>query len=200
MKKKTVAATHDTKTAVKVADVKETVKSENKTTIAADTKSITANAAPVVKEEAPAKAATQAKPATKKSAASKKPSKAADAKPTQKKAGRKPKPLTIDDIAAKLSKLVNKAAANKIVGPVAVDIEVWGWDDGANRHMYIEIINGRITVAPYNYDDRNVEAYISFADAKDVVDGKLSLKEAFSSGKLNASGDVRSALIFASLF
>lgn len=198
MKKKTVAAANGAKTGVKAAEVKEAAKPEVKTAPAADTKSVAVSAP---KAEAPVKsAATAAKPAAKKTAAPKKAEKTEAAKPAHKKPGRKPKPVTVDDIAAKLSKLVKKSAADKVVGPIAVDIEVWGWDDGANRHVYIEIINGRVTVAPYNYEDRNVEAYISFADAKDVVDGKLSVKDAFSSGKLNASGDVRSALIFASLF
>lgn len=141
-------------------------------------------------------AAKSVKPAAKKKSA---PAKSASAA-SQKKAARKHKPITIEDISTKLAGKINKTAADKLTGPIAVDIEVWGWDDGANRHMYIEIINGRVTVAPYNYEDRNVEAYISFADAKDIVDGKLSVKDAFTAGKLNASGDVRSALIFASLF
>lgn len=141
-------------------------------------------------------AAKSVKPAAKRKSA---PAKSASAV-SQKKAARKPKPITIEDLSAKLAGKINKTAADKLTGTIAVDIEVWGWDDDLNRHMYIEIINGRVTVAPYNYEDRNLEAYISFADAKDIVDGKLSVKDAFKTGKLNASGDVRSALTFASLF
>lgn len=173
--------------AVKASDVKS---ADNSAATKAAKKADTA-----VKEvKAPAKKKASPKTAAK---AAKAP---AVAKTERKKPGRKPKPVTIDDISAKLSKLVNKSKAAGVKGPVAVDVEVWGWDDGANRHLYIEVVDGKVTVAPYSYDDRNAEAYISFADANAVVNGKLSVKDAFAEGKLNASGDVRSALIIASLF
>ena len=191
----------------KTSTAAETVKNEQPITKTAaadlEVKTAAETAAPTKKTRKAAAAAKEVKPRAKRNAAkavAKSDNAPAAAETARKKPGRKPKPVTIDVISAKLSKLVNKTKAAEVKGAVAVDVEVWGWDDGANRHLYIEVLDGKVTVAPYSYDDRNLEAYISFADANDLVNGKLTVKDAFASGKLNASGDVRTALIIASLF
>lgn len=169
-------------------------------------------AAPAVKAEAPAKPAAEKKaPAKKaakapaKAAAEKKaPAKKAAKAPAEKKApakrGPKAKPVTIDDICAKLAKKISAAKAAKLTYTIAVDVEVWGWEDGSNKHLYIEVKDGKADVQPYEYDACNFKAFISFADAMAVVDGKLSIMDALQSGKLNAIGVVGDAVKLASIF
>lgn len=164
------------------------------------------------KKTAPAKTAAKAaaKTATKKTSAKKSapkaapkaaPAKAAPAKaaPEKKRGGRKPKPVTVDDIVAKISKRIDKAAAKSIAadGKAAVDIKLYG---PFEAHMYIEIKDGSVTVAPYDYIENDLVAAISVENALAIADGKLTVKEAVENGALYVAGNVQFALRFAKLF
>lgn len=142
------------------------------------------------------KAAPAKKPAEKKAAPAKKTAKAEPAK----RAPRKAKEVTIDDICAKLYKKIDAAKAAKLTDTIAVDIEVWGWADGSQKHMYVEVKDGKATVAPWPYDQCNFKAYISFEDAAAIASGKLTIKDALLTGKLNAIGVVGDAVKLASIF
>ena len=163
-------------------------------------------AAPAKTEKAAAKPAEKAaKPAAKaaKSAAKKPAAKAAKAAPAaepKKKGGRKPKPVMIGDICAKLYKKIDKTKAAKIKDLVAADVEVWGWEDGTNKHLFVEVLDGKVRVEPYDYIDCTLKAHICFADAMAFLDGKLTLADALASGKLNANGNVGAALRLAGIF
>lgn len=151
------------------------------------------------KKTAPAK--TAAKTATKKTSAKKSAPKAAPAKaaPEKKRGGRKPKPVTVDDIVAKISKRIDKAAAKSIAadGKAAVDIKLYG---PFEAHMYIEIKDGSVTVAPYDYIENDLVAAISVENALAIAGGKLTVKEAVENGALYVAGNVQFALRFAKLF
>ena len=163
-------------------------------------------AAPAKTEKSAAKPAEKAaKPAAKaaKSAAKKPAAKAAKAAPAaepKKKGGRKPKPVMIGDICAKLYKKIDKTKAAKIKDLVAADVEVWGWEDGTNKHLFVEVLDGKVRVEPYDYIDCTLKAHISFADAIAFLDGKLTLADALAAGKLNANGNVGAALRLAGIF
>lgn len=141
---------------------------------------------PAVKKAAPAKKAAAAKTA-----------KTADA--PKKRPGRKPKPVTVEDIVAKIGKRINKDAAKKIAenGKAAVDIKLYG---PFEAHMYIEIKDGAVNVAPYDYIEKDIEAAISVENALAIADGKLSVKDAVENGSLYVFGNVQFALMFAKLF
>ena len=153
--------------------------------------------APAAKRAAKAPAKTAAE---KKAPAAKKAAKAPAEKKAPTKRGPKAKAVTIDTICAKLAKKIDAAKAAKLAGTIAVDVEVWGWEDGSNKHLYIEVKDGKADVQPYEYEACNFKAYISFTDAVAVVDGKLSMMDAFTSGKLNAIGIVGDAVKLASIF
>lgn len=116
-----------------------------------------------------------------------------------KRAPRKPKPITINDIVAKIYKRINKSAAKSIAaeGKAAVDIKLYG---PFEAHMYIEIKNGVVNVAPYDYIEKDIEAAISVENALAIADGKLSVKEAVENGSLYVFGNVQFALKLAKLF
>lgn len=148
---------------------------------------------------APAEApkAEAKKPAAK---TAKKSSKPATKKATPaKRAPRKSKPITTDDIVAKVYKRINKAAAKSIAaeGKAAVDIKLYG---PFEAHMYIEIKNGVVSVAPYDYIEKDIEAAISVENALAIADGKLSVKDAVENGSLYVFGNVQFALKLAKLF
>lgn len=181
------------KTGTKTAPVTATATvAEKKTTVKATT------AAKV----APKTAATTAVPAEKKPATKTTAKKAATAKKTTakapvKKAPKKPA-VTIDTICKKVEKMLPKTASFK--DKIAVDIEVWGFEDGSNAKMYIETNDGKVTVSPYTYDEKDFRIAVSFANAKAFVDGKITLKEMLSSPDFYAEGNIVAAIKLASIF
>lgn len=149
------------------------------------------------KTTVPAKAAkpeakAAAKPAVKTAKAE--PAKAEPAK----RGGRKPKELTVEDICAKLTKKAAKAKYSKLSGTIAAEFKIYGWENNDENHkfIYIEIKDGKLTVAPYDYDDCTFKADIPLADIAAFADGKLALMDA----KIYAAGNFGDALKIASIF
>ena len=145
-----------------------------------------------------AKKTAAAKPAAKKTAAAKKaPAKAAKA---AKPAVKKPKVVGIDEMCKKLEKLVDKKKAAAVKANVAVDVKVWGWADETDRHFYIEIKDGALTISPFEYNAASFEAYISYDNMLQFLNGKLTLANAIASGALNANGNIPAALALGNIF
>ena len=130
--------------------------------------------------------------------AAKKPAAKADSAP-KKRAGRKPKPITVNDVVAKVYKRINKAAGKQVAaeGRAAVDIKLYG---SFEAHMYIEVKDGKVSVEPYDYIERDLEAAVPVDVALAIADGKTTIKEAVENGSLYVFGNVQFALKFAKLF
>lgn len=173
--------------AAKNAEVKAVKPAEAEKPKAAEVK-----AAPAQAPKTEAKKPAAKKPAAKKSAAKAEPA-------PKKRAVKKPKSITVDDIVAKIYKKIDTAAAKDIVseGKAAVDIKLYG---SFEAHMYIEIKNGVVSVAPYDYIEKDIEAAISVENALAIADGKLTVEEAVENGALYVFGNVQFALMFAKLF
>lgn len=192
---KAVTVKDDAKTAVKAAPADK--KPAAKKTAAAKKPAAKKTTEKPAAKKAAAKttaSAKAAKPEAKTTAKATKPAKAEPAK----KGGRKPKELTAEDICAKIAKKAGKAKAAKIDGTIAVEFKVYGWENNDENHkfIYIEVKDGKLTVAPYQYDDCTLKADIPLADIVAFADGKLSLKDA----KIYAAGNFGDALKLASLF
>lgn len=196
--KKPAAAEVKTEVKAVAPVVKTEVKAEPKAADAAKAvKPAVEKKAPAAKKTAEKKAAPAAKKAAEKKAApaAKKAAKPA-AKPAAKKAPKK-KELTVDDVVAKLTKKLDKKAAAKIVGKAAADIKLYGTFEA---HMYIEVKDGNLTVAPYDYIERDIEVAISVENALAIVEGKLTLADALADGRLYVFGNVGIAAKLAKLF
>lgn len=117
----------------------------------------------------------------------------------KKRAGRKPKPITVNDVVAKIYKRINKAAGKQVAaeGRAAVDIKLYG---SFEAHMYIEVKDGKVSVEPYDYIERDLEAAVPVDVALAIADGKTTIKEAVENGSLYVFGNVQFALKFAKLF
>ena len=117
----------------------------------------------------------------------------------KKRAGRKPKPITVNDVVAKVYKRINKAAGKQVAaeGRAAVDIKLYG---SFEAHMYIEVKDGKVSVEPYDYIERDLEAAVPVDVALAIADGKTTIKEAVENGSLYVFGNVQFALKFAKLF
>ncbi len=198
-----------TKTAAATAPVTEkktTVKAAAKPVAKAPAKSATAKSTAAAKTTTEKKA-TAAKAAEKKAAPAKTAEKkAAPAKTAEKKAAKAPAKkaapkktvVTIETICNKLQKKLPKTVSFK--EKIAVDIEVWGFEDGSNAKMYIEANDGKITVSPHSYDDKEFRVSISFANAVAFVDGKMTLKELLASPEFYAEGKIVPAVKLAAIF
>lgn len=192
---KGTAKAAEKKTAAKKTAAEKAVKAP----AAEKTAKVTAPAAEkAVKAAKPAAKKAAAKPAAKKTAAAKKaPAKAAKAaKPDVKK----PKVVGIDEMCKKLEKLVDKKKAAAVKANVAVDVKVWGWADETDRHFYIEIKDGALTISPFEYNAASFEAYISYDNILQFLNGKLTLANAIASGALNANGNIPAALALGNIF
>lgn len=202
------------KTVAAVSPAEKTVAAKEPAKAAAETK--TAAAKPAAKKTAaaakkPAAKKTAAKPAAKKPAAksaakpaaktaAKSAAKSTAKKPAAKKAVKKAPAVTVDTICKKLEKKINKTKAAAVKGKVAVDIEVWGFEDGSNAKMYIEVNDGKVTVSPHTYEAKDFRVSLSCANALAFVDGKLTLKALLESNDFYAEGNIAPAVKLAAIF
>ena len=82
-------------------------------------------------------------------------------------------------------------------GRAAVDIKLYG---SFEAHMYIEVKDGKVSVEPYDYIERDLEAAVPVDVALAIADDKTTIKEAVENGSLYVFGNVQFALKFAKLF
>ena len=64
----------------------------------------------------------------------------------------------------------------------------------------IEIKDGALTISPFEYNAASFEAYISYENMLQFLNGKLTLANAIASGALNANGNIPAALALGSIF
>jgi len=103
--------------------------------------------------------------------------------------------MTFNDILEKVRGLAAKADVSN-VDFLAVQVNITGKSNGV---FYVEVKDHKISVEPYEYNDRNCALTISLADFNKLIDGKLDPVVAFTMGKLKVDGDVGKALEFAKL-
>lgn len=140
------------------------------------------------------------KPGTVKAAAKKTTAKTVAKNPAAKRPGRKPKPITIETVCKLIEKKIVKANVSKVKGTVAADIEVWGFEDGSNQKMYIEVKDGKASVMPHTYNAKDFRVSLSFANAIDFANGKITLAKLIDSDDFYAEGNIAAAVKMASIF
>ena len=99
--------------------------------------------------------------------------------------------MTYHELVKKVQTALAKADASKVEEHIAVQVNVTGEAEGA---FYMEIADGVLYVAPYDYNDRDA---LLTADGKDVLavaQGKVSLEAAIAEGKVAHEGDYAKTL------
>lgn len=94
--------------------------------------------------------------------------------------------MTYHELVKKVQTALAKADASKVEGHIAVQVNVTGEAEGA---FYMEIADGVLYVAPYDYNDRDALLTADGADILAVAQGKLSLEAAIAEGKVAHEGD-----------
>ena len=103
--------------------------------------------------------------------------------------------MTFNDVLEKVKSVANDA---DIEGKdfLAVQVNLTGKEGGV---FYVEIKDGKVSVEPYEYNDRNCALTLSLEDFNKLLNGKLDPVFAFTVGKLKVDGDVSKALEFSKL-
>lgn len=86
--------------------------------------------------------------------------------------------------------LITKDTGN-IPGKLAIQVNLTGESAGT---FYIEVINGTLSIEPYDYEDRDVAITLSSENFLKLIQGKADPVMLFTLGKLKVDGDVGKAL------
>ena len=100
--------------------------------------------------------------------------------------------MKFDELLAKVRGMAEKVDASG-KDFLAVQVNITGKDSGV---FHVEVKDGKISIEPYEYNDRQCAITISMADFNKLLDGKLDPVLAFTTGKLKVDGDVGKAVEF----
>ena len=100
--------------------------------------------------------------------------------------------MTYEELVAKLKDAYGKYDAGKVKEHLAIQFNVRGEADGA---LYLEILDGKIYIEPYEYYDRDILVTISAQNLIAIAEGKLDIIDAYNENKLSAEGDLGKALL-----
>ena len=103
--------------------------------------------------------------------------------------------MTFDELLAKVRKIAEKVDASD-KDFLAVQVNITGKEEGV---FYVEVKDHKISVEPYEYNDRNCAVTMNMTNFNKLIDGKLDPILAFTTGKLKVDGDAGKALEFSKL-
>ncbi len=104
--------------------------------------------------------------------------------------------MTYEQIFELVQKNLKKTAAKKIEEHIAVEFDIYGEGEGA---FYVEVKDGTITAAPYEYYDRDAKVFITAEELEKIIKGERKAEEIFSEGILMIEGNIDAALELVSL-
>lgn len=103
--------------------------------------------------------------------------------------------MTFEQLLTKVRGMGDRVDTNG-VDLMAVQINITGENSGV---FYIEIKDGKVSVEPYEYNDRQCDITMNMENFNKLIDGKLDPVAAFTLGKLKVGGDIGKALEFSRL-
>ncbi len=98
--------------------------------------------------------------------------------------------MTYEQIFLFVEKNLKKVAAKKIENDIAVEFDIYGEGEGA---FYVEVKEGVITAAPYEYYDRDAKVFITADELEKIIKGEKKAEESLSEGILMIEGNVDAA-------
>lgn len=100
--------------------------------------------------------------------------------------------MTYEQLVAETRKRFDNADASAIKGHLAVQFNVTGEGEGA---FYVEVSEGKVMTEPYEYYDRDAIIYITGDTLLEILNGKLTLDDAYNELRLGIEGDLGAALL-----
>lgn len=104
--------------------------------------------------------------------------------------------MTYQEVFEKSKEIIMQYDAGKLEGHLAVDVRIEGEGEGI---FYIELLDGKVYVEPYEYIDRDCRFVVSAEDFLRIADGSLDPVFAYTTGKLKVEGSIDKALEFRDL-
>ncbi len=94
--------------------------------------------------------------------------------------------MTYQEILETVKNSLKKTAVKDVEGHIAVEFNICGEGEGA---FYAEVNNGKITVEPYEYHDRDAKVIISSDELIKILSGQIKPQESVASGKTIIEGN-----------
>ena len=104
--------------------------------------------------------------------------------------------MTYEELVKQAKEAYEAADASKVKEHVAIQFNVTGEAQGA---FYLEVKDGKVSVEPYEYYDRDVLVTADGQVLVDIATGKLGLEKAYLTGKIKAEGNLKKALLLKEL-
>ncbi len=104
--------------------------------------------------------------------------------------------MTYEEIVEKVRTRLKDVKEDKLTGFLAIQVNITGEGEGA---FYVEVKDGKLSVEPYEYNDRQAKVIMSSANFLKLLDGKLDPVAAFTLGKLKIEGSIDKVLEFGKL-
>ena len=104
--------------------------------------------------------------------------------------------MTVDQLIGKIYNKLSKADIAGTQGKVAVQFNLTGKVTGV---FYIEILNGVLSVMPYEYIDRDASVSGTLTNLEKILNGKLIPQVAIAEGKIKVEGNVDKVMLLAEL-
>lgn len=101
--------------------------------------------------------------------------------------------MTYREIFEKIRDEVYSNDLSGLEGHLAVQVNIIGEGEGA---FYIELLDGKVYVEPYEYYDRDCIFIVSADDFLKIMSGEMNPVWAFTTGKLKVQGSIEKALEF----
>lgn len=99
--------------------------------------------------------------------------------------------MTFEKIVEEVRKCLEQSDTGRIHEHLAYQFQITGENEGV---FYVEIRDGRVTVAPYEYYDRDALLICSAETVLEMLSGELELVFAVMKGKLRVEGSMEKAL------
>lgn len=99
--------------------------------------------------------------------------------------------MTLEHIVEETKKRLEQADTSRIHEHLAYQFQITGANEGV---FYVEVRDGRVNVAPYEYYDRDALFICSAETLLELLSGKSELAFAVMKGKLRVEGSMEQAL------
>ncbi|MCL2086737.1 MAG: SCP2 sterol-binding domain-containing protein [Oscillospiraceae bacterium] len=104
--------------------------------------------------------------------------------------------MTLEKIIAEIKEKTVNFDGSNYGGFLAIQVTL----SDLNQVFYVEIKDGKLSVEPYEYHDRQANLIISSANFVKLINNKLNSVLAFTTGLLKIEGDIGKATELAGLF
>ena len=104
--------------------------------------------------------------------------------------------VSLESILQELKEKTANFNASKHGGFLAVQVTL----NDIEKVFYVEVKDGKLSIEPYEYNDRQANLIISSANFVKMINGKLNSVLAFTTGKLKIEGSIEKAKEMSGLF